>query len=267
MTHSLLLAGCGKMGSAMLTRWLQSKRLADTQFTIIDPSYDDEHPGLTIYRNVDELPADYIPEVILFAIKPQKMDAVMPDYAARFGSKPTYISIAAGKTLGALSLQLGEGAQIIRAMPNTPALVGASITVMCPSPRISNEAQDLATGLMEAIGSVAWIHDESLMDAVTALSGSGPAYVFLFLEAMAEAGVDAGLSDEMARRLALQTILGSGILAEKTREDFALMRQRVASPGGTTEAALSVLMEDDALKKLMRRAIRKAAARSCELSK
>lgn len=255
------------MGSAMLTRWLQLPVFRSTQFTIIDPSFSENAPGLTIYKSRDALPENYLPEIILFAIKPQRMDDVLAAYAKRFDNKPVYISIAAGKTLGALSLQLGEGAQIIRAMPNMPALIGEGMTVMCPSPRISNEAQDKATLLMEAIGSVAWIHEEWQMDAVTALSGSGPAYVFLFLESMAEAAVQAGLSPEMARKLALRTLSGSATLAEKTREDFAVLRQQVASKGGTTEAALSILMKDDKFKDLIMAAIRRAAERSCELSK
>lgn len=251
----------------MLTRWLQSDRFRDTHFYVIDPSFEHRSDALSIYRNLDALPKYVKPEVIIFAIKPQKMDGALPAYAERFGKNPIYISIAAGTTLGALSLHFGEGTKVIRAMPNTPALVGAGITVMCPSPRIPPEAEDTATTLMEAIGSVAWIHDESLMDAVTALSGSGPAYVFLFLESLTEAGVQAGLPANMSRRLALQTILGSGILAEKTKEDFSTLRKNVTSPGGTTEAALSVLMDKDAFKKLMMKAFRKAAARSCELSK
>ncbi|MGE3714618.1 MAG: pyrroline-5-carboxylate reductase, partial [Alphaproteobacteria bacterium] len=262
MVENLLLVGCGKMGSAMLTRWLQSDRFKQTHFTVIDPSFEHQTASLTIHRSTDELAANYKPDIILFAIKPQKMQRAVPIYADRFGKHPIYISIAAGTTLGALSMLLCEGAQVIRAMPNTPALVGAGITVMCPCPRISPETEDKVTILMEAIGSVAWIHDESLMDAVTALSGSGPAYVFLFLESLAEAGVQAGLPVNMARRLALQTILGSGILAERTREDFSILRENVTSPGGTTEAAMSVLMHKNAFKELLMEAFRKAAARS-----
>lgn len=263
---SLLLVGCGKMGSAMLSRWQVSPKFSNVQFFVIEPSENFSHDGVTHVKTLEALPESFSPDVVMFAIKPQSFDEVLPHYQKRFGKKPIYISIAAGKTLGSMSLSLGEEAQIIRAMPNTPALIGEGATVLCAPPFVSTETKNVASTLMETIGTVTWIHKESLMDAVTALSGSGPAYVFLFMESLKEAGVEAGLSAEMARMLAIQTVLGSAKLAGENNTSFKTLREQVTSPGGTTEAALAILMEDDALKNLIKEAMTKAAERSCELA-
>lgn len=250
----------------MLSRWQGVPELSRAQYHVIDPA---KHAisGVSCYEHLDALPAHVKPDVIVLAVKPQLVDDTLPAYRARFGNTPLYLSIAAGKTLGTLSMHLGEEAQIVRAMPNTPALIGEGITALVAPPYVSAATKALATKLMEAVGGVLWLEKESLMDAVTALSGSGPAYVFLFLESLAEAGMEAGLSPELARRLAVSTLIGSCKLAETTGESFATLREQVVSPGGTTAAALSVLMRDDALKELIREAVGKAAERSFELSK
>ena len=250
----------------MLSRWQASTAFSHVQFFVIEPSEHFSHEDVTHIKTLDALPKDFSPDMVMFAIKPQSFDDVLPEYQKRFGKKPIYISIAAGKTLGSMSLLLGEEAQIIRAMPNTPALIGEGATVLCAPSFVSTETKETATQLMKAVGAVTRIHKESLMDAVTALSGSGPAYVFLFLESLTEAGVEAGLSAEMARMLAIQTVLGSAKLAQEKNIPFNMLREQVTSPGGTTEAALAVLMRDDALKNLLKDAMNKAAERSCELA-
>ncbi len=251
----------------MLSRWQASKHLSRAKFYVIEPSDSFTFAGVTHVKNLESLPDDVAPEVVMFAIKPQSFDDILPHYKKRFGKKPIYISIAAGKTLGSMAMQLGEDAQIIRAMPNTPALIGEGATVLCAPSFVSANTKEMATQLMEAIGTVTWIHKESLMDAVTALSGSGPAYVFLFLESLTDAGVEAGLSAEMARMLAVQTVMGSAMLADENGTAFSKLREQVTSPGGTTEAALAILMKNDALKSLIKEAMNRAAERSCELAK
>lgn len=251
----------------MLARWQSSKHFSGVNFYVVEPSSECSLEHVTLVKNLDALPKTFAPDVVMFAVKPQSFDDVLPDYQKRFSSKPIYISIAAGKTLGAMSLLLGDDSQIIRAMPNTPALIGEAATVLCAPSFVSTATKETATKLMEAIGAVTWIHKESLMDAVTALSGSGPAYVFLFMESLTEAGVEAGLSSEMARMLAIQTVLGSAKLAHEKNLPFSTLREQVTSPGGTTAAALTVLMENNALKDLIKEAMTKAAERSCELAK
>ena len=251
----------------MLTRWQSSAHFSGVKFYVVEPSNPCALENVVLVKTLDELPQHVSPDVVMFAVKPQSFDDVLPAYQKRFGNKPIYISIAAGKTLGSMSLLLGDDAQIIRVMPNTPALIGEGATVLCAPSFVSGETKNIATKLMEAIGTVTWIHKESMMDAVTALSGSGPAYVFLFLESMTEAGVEAGLTPEMARKLAIQTVIGSAKLAQEKNTLFSTLREQVTSPGGTTEAALSVLMHHDALKNLIKEAMNRAAIRSCELAK
>jgi pyrroline-5-carboxylate reductase len=185
----------------------------------------------------------------------------------RFATPETvFLSIAAGKTLAFFSRQLGAEAAIVRAMPNTPAAIGRGITVACPNPYASAVQIALCDRLLAAAGEVAWVDDEALIDAVTAVSGSGPAYVFLLIECLAKAGIAAGLPADLAVRLARATVAGSGELARLSSEPAEVLRQNVTSPGGTTRAALDVLMAADGLETLMRKAVAAAAARSRELA-
>ncbi len=257
--HTTLLIGHGKMGGALLSRWRQS---LGGDFAVIDPQ--DHAPG--IHPDLASLPETVHPDVIVFAVKPQELASILPAYKARFGSSPLYLSIAAGKSLAFFAQNLGNTAQIVRAMPNTPALVGKGITVLCASDTVSAANRDKAESLMREAGAVQWLDNESHMDAVTALSGSGPAYTFLFLDGLTKAGVSAGLSPEMSRALALQTVAGSCALAEHSADSFAQLRRNVTSPGGTTEAALAVLMKDDRLEALVDEAVQAAAKRSRELA-
>ena len=255
---SLLLVGCGNMGSAMLSSWRQNPAHGILEFYVIDPNYSTSG---SVFKDLPTLPENIKPETIVFAAKPQQLAEILPAYKKRFGYSPLYISIAAGKTIGFFAEHLGADARIIRAMPNTPALVGKAITALCASLNVSDNDKASATALMEAFGKALWV-DESKMDAVTAISGSGPAYVFLFLEALTKAGINAGLEEKIARELALKMANGSLHLAGKSPETFEKLRQNVTSKGGTTEAALSILMQKNGLEKLLDEAVQAAIKRA-----
>ena len=264
----ILLVGCGKMGGALLGGWLDQGIPPET-ITIVEPA--DAalppalHAGITRCRSDDEIGDHAAPEIILFAVKPQVMDEVAPPYA-RFAGHATYLSIAAGRTIRDFENFLGAGAAIIRVMPNTPAAVRRGISVAVANAAVTEAARHQAGELLSAVGAVAWIDDERLMDAVTALSGSGPAYVFHLTECMTKAGIAAGLSEDLAAALARATVAGAGELMRQSGETAATLRRNVTSPGGTTEAALNVLMGGDAMEKLMTEAIQAATMRSRELA-
>lgn len=266
-TGPLLLVGCGNMGRALLAGWLARGTPADA-VTVVEPGPDQAAAaralGVRVLADAAGLAADYRPAVVLLAVKPQAMDAVAPAYA-RFAGSACFLSIAAGKTLAGLRRGLGAGA-IVRTMPNTPAAVGRGITVAVPNAAVTAAMKTVCTGLLEAVGEVVWVEDEGLLDAVTAVSGSGPAYVFLLIEAMASAGVAAGLAPDLAARLARATVAGSGELAARSTDDPAQLRKNVTSPGGTTQAALDVLMAPDGLPGLITRAVAAATRRSRELA-
>ena len=194
------------------------------------------------------------------------MDEVLPAYRRFAGGGTLFLSIAAGKTLGFFARHLGAAAAVVRAMPNTPAAIGRGIAVACASRSVARRSARLAERLLGAVGEVGWVEDEALIDAVTAVSGSGPAYVFLLIECLAKAGVAAGLPEALALRLARATVAGSGELARLSPESAARLRESVTSPGGTTRAALDVLMAPDGLEPLLTRAVLAAARRSRELA-
>jgi len=204
--------------------------------------------------------------VIILAVKPQAMDAVAPAYVRFTGPNTVFLSIAAGKTIGYFQSRLGTKAAIVRAMPNTPAAVGRGITVAVANKRAGKAQRKRCDRLLAAVGEVAWIGDEALMDAVTAVSGSGPAYVFLLAECLAEAGRAAGLPVALSRRLARVTVAGAGELLHRSDDAPEILRKNVTSPGGTTAAALELLMAADGLQPLLTRAIAAAAKRSKELA-
>ena len=264
---TLILVGCGQMGSAMLRGWLA--RGAAARFLVVEPagapSALAEAAAVTWHRAADDLPAALDPDAVVFAVKPQLIDAVVPDYRRWVRPQTLFLSIAAGTTIAGLARHLGEAA-IIRCMPNTPAAIGRAITVACPNPLVSAAQRGLCEALLAAIGDSTWVEDEALMDAVTAVSGSGPAYVFLLIEALAEAGVKVGLPADLALRLAGATVAGAGELARLSPETPARLRENVTSPGGTTRAALDVLMGENGLPPLLERAVAAATARSRELA-
>jgi pyrroline-5-carboxylate reductase len=256
---ALLLIGAGKMGGALLGAWLMGG--ADKKsITVL------EKIPVQPYETVQSLEdVNAAPECVVLAVKPQSLDDLLPRLHEKFGGKPLYISIAAGKTLDYFRRHLGD-APVIRAMPNTPALIGKGITALCANARTGEGHKATAATLLHAAGEMIWLDDETLMNAVTAISGSGPAYVFLFLEALIAAGKSQGLPEPLARRLAIATFAGSAGLAETSRDSLAKLRTDVTSPGGTTEAALHVLMKDDCLKSLIANAVENAVKRAGELA-
>lgn len=270
LTGPLILAGAGKMGGALVEGLLRQG--LDPKHVLVqdpDPPADVAKVlaryGITAHATLPE--GGPAPGVILAAVKPQVMESVFPALAQRAGPSTLVLSIAAGKTIASFEQHLPPDTAVVRAMPNTPAAIGRGMTVCVGNVHVSPLQQELAHALLSAVGEVGWIDDESLMDAVTAVSGSGPAYVFLLAECLAEAGRAAGLDADLAARLARVTISGSGELLARSELPPAMLRQNVTSPGGTTAAALSVLMGDKGLQDLMSRAVAAAAARGRELAK
>ena len=244
---TVLLVGCGQMGGAMLRGWLPGA--AAVGYAVVEPAKPPADLATAAQVNwfagAAELPADLTPDAVVFAVKPQVIDDVVPPYRRFVRPETLFLSIAAGTTIARLARHLGAGAAIVRAMPNTPAAIRRAITVACPNAQVSDRQRRLCDTLLAAIGDSTWVADEALMDAVTAVSGSGPAYVFLLIEALAAAGERVGLPAELALRLARATVAGAGELAVRSSEPPARLREAVTSPGGTTRAALDVLMAKD----------------------
>ncbi|MBF0327069.1 MAG: pyrroline-5-carboxylate reductase [Alphaproteobacteria bacterium] len=261
----ILLVGCGKMGSAMLAGWLE-QGIAAADVVVVEPNPAQVPAGVALVGAAPEIPAAFSPDIVILAVKPQVMADVVPAYA-RFAGQATFLSIAAGKPISFFQTHLGQGAAIVRAMPNTPAAVRRGITVCCAGPGVTDQARSSCQSLLQAVGQVAWIEDEGLMDAVTAVSGSGPAYVFLLAEVMAEAGARAGLPAELAAQLARATVAGAGELLRQSNDSAAQLRINVTSPGGTTAAALAVLMDQGkGMGPLMTDAVAAATRRGKELA-
>jgi pyrroline-5-carboxylate reductase len=262
----LVLLGAGKMGSAMLDGWL-ARGISPKKLVAIEPQ-----PGKTVKAltrrglklNPKGKPA--AAAAIVIAVKPQSAPEAVPLLAAHVGKGTLVLSIMAGRTLGFLENALPAQTAIVRAMPNTPAAIGRGISTVVANARVSARQRKLASDLLAAIGMVEWVADEALMDAVTALSGSGPAYVFLLAEAMTKAGIAAGLPADLAARLARETVAGSGELLHCSHVDAATLRQHVTSPGGTTAAALAVLMGPGGFDELLTKAIAAATRRGRELA-
>jgi pyrroline-5-carboxylate reductase len=266
---ALLLVGCGKMGGALLRGWLKQGVPAKSVYVVdlAPKDLDDvKAAGVNILTSPDQLPADLKPAIILLAVKPQFMDEALGHYKKYAGPNTTYLSIAAGKTVAYFKRALGENALVVRSMPNTPAAVSRGMTVICRDKQVPANILDLCGQLLTAVGEVAWIDDEQLLNQVTAVSGGGPAYVFLLIEALAEAGRVNGLPADLAMQLARSTVCGSGELAYQSSESATALRQAVMSPKGTTLEAVNVLMADDGIQPLMNRAIAAATRRSKELA-
>jgi pyrroline-5-carboxylate reductase len=259
----VLLIGCGRMGSSLLKGWRESGAVDGA--IVVDPALPNL-PGVAVVPSLSDV-AGPLTRIILLAVKPQMLDQVMPSLAERLPDGALVISIAAGKPIAYFAGRLGKPAAIVRTMPNTPAAIGRGITVCCAGPGVSAADRDVADRLMKAVGEVAWIEDESLMHAVTAVSGSGPAYVFHLIEALRDAAEAAGLPPELAAKLARVTVTGAGELAHQSPDEPAKLRIDVTSPGGTTAAALTVLMGEKGLTDLMTRSVAAATARSEELAK
>ena len=266
ITSTILLAGAGKMGGAMLTGWL-ARGLDPARVVVIEPQPSEEIRALAAKGVRLNPPANDIGAVatLVVALKPQTFAEAGADLKPFAGANTLVLSIMAGTTIA--TLQRVCGGSVVRAMPNTPAAIGRGITVMVAANNVSAAHRAVADALLRATGSVEWIDDEGLMDAVTAVSGSGPAYIFLLAEELARAGVKAGLPVELAAKLARETVAGSGELLHRSDSPAATLRQNVTSPGGTTAAALEVLMGADGLQQLMIRAIAAATRRSKQLAK
>jgi pyrroline-5-carboxylate reductase len=266
LSGTILLAGAGKMGSAMLEGWL-ALGLDAGNVAVLEPEPTGELSSLTA-RGLRLNPSrDAVGEVAaaVVAVKPQVAPEVLPALTPFVGDATVVVSIMAGRTLAFLSGALPR-APLVRAMPNTPAAIGRGITVAVANAAVTEPQRALVDALLSAVGAVEWVADEALMDAVTALSGSGPAYVFLLAECMAQAGAAAGLPPALAATLARATVAGAGELLHRSPLDAATLRQNVTSPGGTTAAALEVLMATDGLAPLMTKAIAAATRRSRELA-
>lgn len=261
--QGMVLVGCGKMGGAMLAGWLRGG-LPATSVWVVDPHPSDWLKGTGVHIN-SALPEH--PAVALVAVKPQMMGDALPDVARLGGGDTLVISVAAGTPIARFEDSFGPDTPIIRAMPNTPAAVGRGITAIIGNQAASEAHLDLAQELLSAVGQVVRLRSEAQMDAVTAVSGSGPAYVFHLIETMAAAGVAQGLEADLALQLARATVAGAGALAEGADEDPAQLRVNVTSPGGTTQAALEILMDQDSgFPSLLKQAIAAATQRSKDLA-
>jgi pyrroline-5-carboxylate reductase len=270
----ILLVGAGRMGGALLKGWLAGG-LPPRQIFVQEPS-----PPPDIAAAIAEAgirtgspPAmEAPPAVILLAVKPQMMDAVLPGVAPLAGPETVVLSIAAGTSIASIARHFAEPAAIVRAMPNTPAAIGRGITALCANAATNPEQRALCEALLKAGGETVWVGEEGLIDAVTAVSGSGPAYVFLLAECLAEAGRAAGLDADLAARLARVTVSGAGELLHQSPLGADELRRNVTSPGGTTEAALRILMGNgdpgasQPLQELMTRAVDAALRRARELA-
>ena len=265
----VVLAGAGKMGAALLAGWIE-RGLQPRDVVIQDPNLAGDaielarKHGLTVVPELAPLASR--PSVIVVAVKPQMMDAVFPPLAKHVGPATVVMSIAAGKSIASFERHLPQRTAVVRAMPNTPAAIGRGITGAVGNAHVTENQKDLCQALLAAAGDVVWLKDEALIDAVTAVSGSGPAYVFLMTEALARAGEAAGLDSATSMQLARATVAGAGELMRRSDADPTTLRQNVTSPGGTTAAALSVLMRDkDGLQALMTEAVLAAQKRGREL--
>ena len=266
LNGSIVLAGAGKMGGAMLTGWL-AQGVAVSKLAVIDPAPSNDITSLAAQGlRINPAQADLGDvSVLVVAVKPQMLTDAAPHLRAHVTPSTLVLSIMAGVPIAKLSQACGG--KVVRAMPNTPAAIGRGITVAVAEAGVDKGQREIADALLRTTGSVEWIEDEALMDAVTAVSGSGPAYVFLLAEELARAGVAAGLSPELATRLARETVAGSGELLHRSELTSETLRKNVTSPGGTTAAALDVLMGSGGFQPLLARAVAAATKRSRELAK
>jgi pyrroline-5-carboxylate reductase len=268
LTGTLVLVGAGKMGGAMLEGWLKGGAEA-SRIVALDPAPPPEvmavieSSGVRLNPDVSSIRDA---GVVVIAVKPQLMEQVLPAVVPLKGSKPLILSVAAGKTIASFERHFGSDAAVIRTIPNTPAAVGRGITAMAANPHVSPAQLALARSLLEAVGEVVTVENEAMIDAVTAVSGSGPAYVFYLTECLAAAGEKVGLPAGLAMQLARATVSGAGELMRQSGTDAATLRKNVTSPNGTTYAALQVLMAEDGMQPLFDKAIEAATKRSRELA-
>jgi pyrroline-5-carboxylate reductase len=258
----IVLAGFGNMGRALATGWLEANSI-DGRITVLDPDAEARHRaqklGLISVAKAADISAAI--DIVVLAVKPAEIDALLGELP----QAKLYVSIAAGRTIGSIAALVDDRAAIVRAMPNTPAAIGCGVTGLCANANVSAGDKAMADALLGAVGSVEWLDNESEMDALTAVSGSGPAYVFLLIECLTAAAIEVGLEPGLAERLATATVRGAGAYAAASDADAATLRRQVTSPQGTTAAALEVLLAEDALSGLIAKAVRAATKRSREL--
>lgn len=268
METNIILVGCGNMGQALLGGWLtrgvdrKHLRVVDREASAISSAQ-----SLNVFASTELSGAleGFNVDLVVFAVKPQNLEALLPAYRGLADSGTIFLSVAAGKPISFYEDVLGKGVTFVRAMPNMPAAIHQGITVLCPNLNVQSGQRKLIGDLMAAIGEIAWLEKEETMDAVTAVSGSGPAYVFLLIEGLIEAGIEVGLGEKLAKQLAEATVAGASAYAMQVESGAAELREQVASPGGTTAAALEVLMGNDAFNALLKKAVRAATDRGQEL--
>lgn len=264
---SLLLVGCGNMGQAIMGGWL-AKGVAPGNIHVVDPGPKAAEAcacaGVSLVDDITSVDRDFAPDAVVLAVKPQSVANVAPHYRA-YAKDALFVSIIAGTRLGWFEDQLGEETSLVRVMPNTPATIQMGISALYANDAASTADKALAQSLFEAVGEVVWLEAEDQMDAVTAVSGSGPAYIFLTIEALTKAAIAAGLPDAIAAKLAKQTVVGAAQLADRSDLSPEELRKNVTSPGGTTAAALDVFMAPGGMEDLFVKAIAAAANRSREL--
>lgn len=269
LSGSVALLGAGKMGGALLEGWLKLG-LPATSAVVLDPHISSEAAAaLSAKGALVNPPLDAMapPRVLLLAIKPQVAPDVLPQVARIVGGKTLVVSVMAGRTIAFMEAIFPKGTAIVRSIPNTPAAIGRGVSVAVANGAAGSEDRALASALLGAVGIVDWVEDEDLMDAATAVSGSGPAYAFLLAEVMAQAGAAAGLPADLAARIARATVAGAGALMDQSDLSAATLRENVTSPGGTTAAALSVLMDEaHGFRTLMTEAVAAATRRGKELA-
>ena len=269
MENNFLLIGGGKMGAALVQGWLSSG-IRKSNIKVVEPNKINasilSNLGLNVFENVANLDKSIKPRVIVLAVKPQVVQSVVLEFKDIIFDNNVLLSIAAGVKLEFLKNCIGKDAAIVRAMPNTPAQIAEGITVLCKNNFCSDEDVFITNKLMKSVGETEWIEEELLIDAVTAISGSGPAYLFYLIECLEDAGVSAGLSRELSKKLSIATVLGAAKLCSSSHKTPIILREEVTSVGGTTEAGLSVLMGKDGLRTIIEKTVEAASKRSREIS-
>lgn len=265
----ILIVGFGNMGRALVRGWLDAGIKPATICVADQQEQARTEAASWGLRVVDDIANEQKSgvDVLVLAVKPQQIDAALSSYDQLIADDGVIVSIAAGRTIESLQQHTTADRAVVRSMPNLPAAIACGTTVLCANDVVSEDQRKLCAGLLSAVGAVFWIDRETMFDAVTAISGSGPAYVFLLTECLTAAGVSQGLPERLAAALAQHTVAGAGAYALGSETSMSVLRKQVTSPGGTTAAALSVLMEDDALEELVDEAVAAAAARSAELSR
>lgn len=264
--QTLLLVGGGKMGLALMQGWIAAG-LQPGQIMVQEPSPSEALVAAGVTLNPDaDLLAARAPDIVVLAVKPQMIEAVLPPLSQGLRHGALILSLMAGVPVKTMVQLLGQNGAYVRTMPNTPASIGKGMTGLYADANVSNEQKQIADALLSAVGHTVWLDTEKMIDAVTAISGSGPAYVFHLVEALQAAGQSLGLPDDMSRQLAMQTVIGAAAMLDEAGAEAAVLRRNVTSPGGTTEAALDVLMSEQGLSDLMRRAAQAASNRAQELA-